>query len=65
MASDSVAFGAPMECATFAEVRAAAIEVLGPSGAQGLREYLTRACAYVGPSAGLAETDLCRELASA
>ncbi len=61
-ALDVISFGAPKLCSTLAEARAAAVEQLGRKGAKGLEIYLARSCAYTGPSVGIRDTDLCREL---
>lgn len=61
-ALDVIAFGAPTLCRTLADAKATAIEHLGRSGARGLEAYLARSCASAGPSAGIAETDLCIEV---
>lgn len=61
-ALDITGFDVPKMCATYAEAEAAAVHNLGPRGARGLGAYLARSCAYIGPSAGIRDTDLCREL---
>lgn len=61
-ALDVIGFLAPKECATLAEAEAAAREQVGAGGANGLEGYLARSCAYTGPSAGIRDTELCREL---
>jgi hypothetical protein len=63
-ALDITGFEAPMACATLAEAEASATAAMGKRGARGLEDYLARSCAYVGPSAGISETDLCREVLS-
>jgi hypothetical protein len=61
-ALDIVGFGAPKECATFAEAEAASTKHSGKDSTKGLEEYLARSCAYMGPSAGIRDTALCREV---
>lgn len=61
-ALDIITFEAPGACSTLAEAEAAAVEQLGPDGAAGLEKHLARSCAYTGPSVGIRDTDLCREV---
>jgi hypothetical protein len=61
-ALDVIGFLAPNACATLAEAQAAAREQLGHRSSRGLEMYLARSCAYVGPSEGIRDTDLCHEL---
>ena len=63
-ALDITGFEVPKACGSLAEAEASAIDAMGKDGADGLEEYLARSCAYIGPGAGIRETDLCREVLS-
>jgi hypothetical protein len=61
-ALDVLAFNAPKDCSSLAEAEASAVQHFGAKGDRGLGRYLARSCAYAGPSVGIRDTDLCREV---